>query len=164
MTHGLVAVYMCSSRYSGPHPCSAFEYYSGWIALPIVIIVGLFSHQGYRYRRRRQSSFTDDTVMDRTQLESSGPTRPPQESAGFNEQSPIAGLASPGATSAGAPPAGWYPNPDRPGQQRYWYGDHWAPSLAPGVSPGGVPGAAPGAPPPASGRSEDAPGWGSASY
>lgn len=32
---------------------------------------------------------------------------------------------------AGATPAGWYPDPQMPGQQRYWDGSAWAPSAAP---------------------------------
>ena len=29
------------------------------------------------------------------------------------------------------PPPGWYPDPEMPGQQRYWDGDAWALSLTP---------------------------------
>ena len=38
------------------------------------------------------------------------------------------------------PPAGWYPDPERPSTQRYWDGQHWTPHRAP---------AAPDGPPPA---------------
>ena len=43
-----------------------------------------------------------------------------------------------------AAPAGWYPDPQNPGQQRYWDGSTWAsaapaaPPAAPGVAPGEV--------------------------
>ena len=38
--------------------------------------------------------------------------------------------AEPGPT--GAPPPGWYPDPDRPGeQQRYWDGTAWTDQRAP---------------------------------
>ena len=167
MGHGLVAVYTCSSRYGPSHPCSALQFYSTWIAVPIVIVVGLFSHQGYRYRRRRRSSFSsDDTVQGEALLASS------RREAGLTSGGPVlpgqaAGFTTPGA-SPGGPPVGWYPDPDRPGQQRYWYGDRWAPSLAPGESPGTVPGVVPGAASPGgqpvSPRPDDAPGWGAASY
>jgi hypothetical protein len=160
---------MCSSRYGGSYPCSALQYYGTWIVLPIVVVIGLFSHQGYRYRRRRQSLFTrDDTVQSEALLESSGhqvgldPGGP-----GLPGQPSSAGFAPPGAPPVARPP-GWYPDPDRPGQQRYWYGDAWAPSLAPGAAPGGVPGppigAPPTAPPGPTDRPEDAPGWGAASF
>ena len=39
-------------------------------------------------------------------------------------------------------PAGWYPDPQNPGQQRYWDGSSWAaaaPSAAPAPSPGSAP-------------------------
>jgi len=162
--HGLVAVYTCSSRYGGNHPCSAFQYYGTWIALPIVLVVGLFSHQGYRYRRRRQASFSsDDTMQSEALLESSRREAGlPYGGQGLPGQA--AGVATPGS-APGGPPAAWYPDPDRPGQQRYWYGDHWAPSLAPGVTPGTVPGVVPDAVPPvAPARPDDAPGWGAASF
>jgi hypothetical protein len=154
---------MCSSRYGGSYPCSAFQYYGTWIALPIVLVVGLFSHQGYRYRRRRRSSFSsDDTVQGEALLESSRREAGlPFGGPGLPGQAPVAaGVAPPGPAPA-AHPAGWYPDPDRPGQQRYWYGDHWAPSLAPGATPGEGPGAGSPVPP---ARPEDAPGWGAASF
>jgi hypothetical protein len=44
-------------------------------------------------------------------------------------------------------PAGWYPDPQVPGQQRYWDGAQWSQSVA----PSGAPSVAPAAPPPKQG-------------
>lgn len=35
------------------------------------------------------------------------------------------------------PPAGWYPDPTQPGQQRYWDGAQWTEHTAPGGEAGG---------------------------
>src|SRR5271165_933414 len=51
------------------------------------------------------------------------------------------------------PPAGWYPDPERPGQLRYWSGAAWWPS---GAVPPGVP------PPPPPAPAAGGPGWGAA--
>lgn len=32
-------------------------------------------------------------------------------------------------------PAGWYPDPETPGQQRYWDGNAWTQNFAPGAAP-----------------------------
>lgn len=44
-------------------------------------------------------------------------------------------------------PAGWYPDPERPSQQRYWDGQQWTDNFAPGG-----PQVQPGPPPKSSGR------------
>lgn len=36
------------------------------------------------------------------------------------------------------PPAGWYPDPTQPGQQRYWDGTQWTEHTAPGTGDGGA--------------------------
>ena len=148
MGHGLLAVYMCSTRYGNSYPCSAIQYYSTWIILPIAIVVGLFTHQGYRYQRRRRSSFSgDDSVQGEALVASSrrevglsgddpGPTAHLPVTTGFAPPAPSAAPPATGPATGGTRPPGWYADPDRPGQQRYWYGDTWAPSLPPGQAPG----------------------------
>lgn len=46
-------------------------------------------------------------------------------------------------TTPSAAPAGWYPDPQNPGQQRYWDGSAWAAPVAPVPSVAPAPGAAP---------------------
>ena len=36
-------------------------------------------------------------------------------------------------------PAGWYPDPQNPGQQRYWDGTQWTQSAAPAAVAGAPP-------------------------
>src|SRR5690625_188980 len=49
-------------------------------------------------------------------------------------------------SGAGMPPPGWYPDPERPGNRRWWDGSTWSEFSEPmgGASPGG-PGAQPAA-------------------
>jgi uncharacterized RDD family membrane protein YckC len=42
----------------------------------------------------------------------------------------------------GEVPAGWYPDPENPGRQRYWDGAAWGPAAPAGYAPGPVPAAA----------------------
>lgn len=65
-------------------------------------------------------------------------------------------------------PAGWYPDPTTPGQQRYWDGTAWTDHVAP-AGPAAAPGAATvpppdtaGVPPPGWGQPPPGVGWGSA--
>ena len=113
MGHALLAVYMCSSRYGSPYQCSAFQYYAGWVIVPIALVVALFGHQGYRYRRRRRSSFSnDDGVQGQELLASSrrdvglppegyGPPGYGPPAAGF-----APGVAAPAPGPATCPPCG----------------------------------------------------------
>jgi hypothetical protein len=41
---------------------------------------------------------------------------------------------TPDPSTTGATPAGWYPDPQNPGRQRYWDGSAWTPA-APGTAP-----------------------------
>lgn len=42
-------------------------------------------------------------------------------------------------SGSGSPPAGWYPDPEVPGQQRWWDGMSWSTFTAPSAGAGGVP-------------------------
>lgn len=42
------------------------------------------------------------------------------------------------ASTPPTPEAGWYPDPDSPGRQRYWTGSKWGPQVAPDATASGA--------------------------
>jgi len=172
MTHTVIATYYCHQRYGGTYSCSAFQYYLPWVWAPLAIVLALVgSHRGYRYRsnRRARSLDSDDAAAGEALLARSRRDLglPPDGDAigGGSEADGVAQLAStnrgasglvpaghPGLPDASsAPPPGWYPDPENPGRQRYWYGYAWAPPTSPTIGHGVT-----------AEVSRDAPGWGAA--
>lgn len=172
-TQVILATYTCSSRYGGPHPCSATQFWAPFVIVGVVAVFALVSHQGYRHRRGRSSIFSRANRSEATQPlafgEESGPSGQVDQAPRHGGTAPSDGLdAADGGVGFGAavsapmsasgPPApeprpsgadvplvahrsapmGWFPDPERPGEVRFWSGVAWAPS---GVVP-------PGAPPP----------------
>ncbi len=172
MGQGVLATYYCHARYGGTYPCSAFAYYLPWIWIPIAIVVGLASHRGYRYRQGRRSRALDDddavageALLARSRRDLGLPAEAGSQAIGAQPvgraglfHSSSSATADAGSTTGGqqggsglAPP-GWYPDPESPGRQRYWYGNAWAP-----VSPPLT-----GAPRASGGQADDSAGWGAA--
>ena len=62
------------------------------------------------------------------------------------------------------PPANWYPDPEVPGQQRYWDGAQWTEHRAPGAGEGPGDAGATASPDPSAGSTPQEPAWSQAPW